>query len=391
MPDTVTLVLDASQYHREVAKLTEQNQRLSNSGAKIGDGFIRGDRVVRTATANITQGLLNVNNAADATLITMQSLERVFRIPIGLTIFTAAAVAAGAAIVAMIEKASKAREELFKITQFSVRAGNPDFLGTDQITQNLDQIKSKIEEITGQQVTRSHSLLSTLFGTGGIGPLAGIIPAQNAADQGKLDQLRKAAVRDVFDLTSKQNDLNRIESERLDGAEELADLDKLETDHKERLGKLAESAVAAGLAQTEAARQLLEVENDRFRIADATLRKKQEEIKLKESIKTAEGVTDFFSDVGSGRFAKKFADQQQTELDAQHGRELVNEIQQGQAQGFFKSPLSQAILRDAEKLAKQEKTGLPALLSADFTNLLDLSRYDFSGLTPLSGLTISIQ
>ncbi len=324
--DRVTITADAGQYFDVLQRAGVASDRLAGSGERIGAGFIRGDRAVRVATQNITQGLFMANNAADATLITMQSLERVFKIPLGFTIFAAGAIAAGAAIVAMIEKASKAREELFKITQFSVRSGNPDFLGTDKITQNLDQIKSKIEEITGEQVTRSHSLLSTLFGTGGIGPLAGIIPAQNAADQGKLDQLRKAAVSDVFDLTSKQNDLNRIEQERLDGAEELADLDKLETDHKERLGKLAESAVAAGLSQTDAAKQLLSVENDRYNIAVKTLQAKQSEANLKASIKTAGAITDFFSDVGSGRFVQNFKTEQQREADAERGKQQIEEL-----------------------------------------------------------------
>ncbi len=389
--DTLIVRTDPTNSFDVLQRLGQGADRLGASGERIGAGFLRGDRVVRTATQNITQGLFNVNNAADTALITLQSLERVFRIPIGLTIFAAGAIAAGAAIVAMIEKASKAREELFKITQFSVRAGNPDFLGTDQISSNLDEIKKKIEEISGQEITRSHSLLSTLLGTGGVGPLAGIIPAQNAADQEKIAQLQKAAVRDVDDLTSKQNDLNRIEKERLDGEEELADLDKLETDHKERLGKLAQGLVAAGLAQTEAARQLLEVENDRFRIADATLRKKQEEVKLKESIKTAQAITGFFADVGSGRFVSNFAAEQKKEADAERGRQQIEEFRRARDAGITLGPIASAELRDADRLAKQEKTGLPALLNADFTNLLDLSRYDFTGLLPLSGLTISIQ
>ncbi len=389
--DTQTVRFDPTNSFDVLQRLGQGTDRLGASGARVGESFLRGDRAVRVATQNITQGLFMANNAADATLITMQSLERVFRIPIGLTIFAAGAIAAGAAIVAMIEKASKAREELFKITQFSVRAGNPDFLGTDQISSNLDEIRKKIEEISGQEITRSHSLLSTLLGTGGVGPLSGIIPAQNAADQEKLAQLQKAAGRDVLDLTEKQNDLNRIESERLDGAEELADLDKLEIEHKERLGKLAQGAVAAGLAQTEAARQLLEAENDRFRISDATLRKKQEEIKLKESIKTANAVTDFFADVGSGRFVKNFKTEQQREADAERGKQQIEEFRKARDAGIPLGPIAAAELRDADRLAKQEKTGLPALLNADFTNLLDLSRYDFSGLTPLNGLTITIQ
>ncbi len=387
--DTLRVTIDPSNSFDVLQRLGGATDRLGQSGERIGAGFLRGDRVVRTATANITQGLLTANNAADATLITMQSLERVFRIPIGLTVFTAAAIAAGVAIVNMIEKASKLREEIRKLTSFS-KSGSADFLGTDQINKNLDDIGKKIEELSAGIVTRSHSLVGGILNF--LGPNAQkIIPAQNAADQERIEQLRRGAAGDVLNLTSKQNDLNRASLEELDGDKEKAELDKAEIDHKERLGKLAEAAVTAGLAGTEAARQLLSVENDRYNIAVKTLKTKQDESNLKASIKTAQAVDNFFSDVGSGKFAKDFAQEQGRRVQSQHGRELVDEIEKGQAQGFFKDPLSQAILKDAQRLAKQEKTGLPALLNADFTNLLDLSRYDFSGLTPLSGLTISIQ
>ncbi len=387
--DTLIVRTDPSNSFDVLQRLGQSADRLGASGERIGGGFLRGDRAVRVATANITQGLFMANNAADATLITMQSLERVFRIPIGLTIFTAAAIAAGAAIVNMIEKASKAREEIRKLTSFS-KSGSADFLGTDQIGKNLDDVSKKIEELQSGIVTRSHSLVGGILNQ--LGPNAQkIVPAQNAADEEKISQLRQGAAEDVLKLTSKQNDLNRAEQKRLDGAEDLADLDKQEIEHKEKLGKLADLAVAAGLAGTIAAEQLLSVENDRYNIAVQILKAKQQEANLKSSIKTAEGVTGFFADVGSGRFISNFAAQQKKEADAERGRQQIEEFRKARDAGIPLGPVAAAELRDADRLAKQEKTGLPALLNADFTNLLDLSRYDFSGLIPLSGLTISIQ
>lgn len=388
--DRVTITADASQYFDVLSRAGVAADRLGGAGTRIGESFIRGDRVVRVATANITQGLLTANSAADAAIISMQSLERVFRIPIGLTIFTAAAIATGAAIVSMIEKAAKAREEIRKLTSFS-RSGNADFLGTDQINKNLDEITAKIEELNSQQRSRSKSLLSSLLGTGGIGPLAGVIPAQNAADQENINRLREAEVVDVFNLTSKQNDLNRAEQKRLDGADDLADLDKQEIDHKERLGKLADQAVRAGLAGTTAAEQLLSVENDRYDIAVKILKAKQQEANLKSSIKTATTVDDFFSDVGSGKFIKDFQQEQLRRQQSQIGREQIEGFRRDRDAGIPLGPIAQAELANADRLAKQEKTGLQGLINADFTNLLDLSKYDFSGLIPLSNLTIAIQ
>ncbi len=387
--DTLRVTIDPSNSFDVLSRLGGASDRLGQSGERIGSGFLRGDRVVRTATANITQGLLTANNAADATLITMQSLERVFRIPIGLTVFTAAAIAAGVAIVSMIEKASKLREEIRKLTSFS-KSGSADFLGTDQINKNLDDISKKIEELNAGIVTRSHSLVGGILGF--LGPNAQkIVPAQNAADQERIDELRRAAADDVLNLTSKQNDLNRASLEELAGDKDKAELDRAEIDHKERLGKLADAAVSAGLAGTEAARQLLSVENDRFRIASATLQKKQEETRLKESIKTAGAITDFFADIGSGRFVRNFYAETQREFDADRGRKRIEELNRDRDAHIPLGFAAQAELRQADRLAQQEKTGLSGLLNADFTNLLDLSRYDFSGLLPLSGLTLKIQ
>ncbi len=385
--DTLTVRIDPSNSFDVLQRLGGASDRLGQSGERIGAGFLRGDRVVRTATANITQGLFMANNAADATLLTLQALERVFRIPIGATILAAGAIAAVEAISKIIDKEKELREDIHRLRSESM-AGNAAFLGTDQINKNLSDSSAKIKEITADLIALR----------AGKGKFLGVdfMGSETRAffekqDEEKLNELRGAAVEDVLKLTSKQNDLNRVEMERLSGAEDLADLDKLSIEHNERLGKLAELINNAQLQETEAAEQLLSVENDRYNVAVAILKKKQEEANLAKSIKTAGAITDFFADVGSGRFIKNFDAEQKREADAERGRQQIEEFRRARDAGIPLGPVAAAELRDADRLAKQEKTGLPALLNADFTNLLDLSRYDFSGLTPLNGLTISIQ
>ncbi len=385
--ETVTLVLDKSQYERALADVVSGQGRLSRSGTAIGESFIRGDRAVRVASANIVQGLATATSAADATLFTMQSLERVFRIPIGATILAAGGIALIEVISKALDKSRELRQEIQQITRLGL-TGTADFLNTDQINANLSKATEKINAI----VKDTQELKA------GKGKFLGVdlIGSETRAffiseNEKKLAELRGQSVDDVFKLTSKQNDLNRVELERLSGAEDLADLDKLEIEHKERLGKLAEMISAADLNGTEAAEQLLSVENDRYNVAVAILKTKQQEAQLAKSIKTAGAITDFFSDIGSGKFIQNFQAEQKREADAQRGREQIEGFRRDRQAGIPLGPVAQAELRQADRLAKQEKTGLPALLNADFTNLLDLSRYDFSGLLPLSGLTLQIQ
>ncbi len=384
--DTLRVTIDPGNSFDVLSRLGAGSDRLGAAGERIGSGFLRGDRAVRVATQNITQGLFMANNAADATLLTMQSLERVFRIPIGLTIFAAGAIAAAGVISKIIDEAAKLREEIDRLK--SASRLSPDFLGSDQINKNLSDTSTKIAEIQ-KDLTSLRAGKGKVLGIDFMGSETRAFFEKQ--DLEKIAELRAAAANDVLDLTSKQNDLNRIEMERLSGAEDQADLDKLEIDHKERLGKLADAAAAAGLAGTIAAEQLLSVEDDRYNIAVAILKTKQQEANLQKSEKTAKVATDFFADVGSGRFAKNFAAEQQRERESEHGKQLIEQLRQDKAKGIPLGPIFEAMLRDAERLAKQEKTGLSALLNADFTNLLDLSRYDFSGLLPLSGLTLQIQ
>lgn len=392
--DRVTITADASQYFDVLARAGVASDRLGASGARVGEGFVRGERAARVATANIVAGLATVNNAADATLIAFQSLERVFKIPIGFTVLAAGAIAAGVAISRAIDETVKLNEEVRKLASFSRIGG--DFLNTGQITENLDAIGTKVQSLISDIRSRNSNPLLNLAQN-----IAGFLPGQsgtalaigaarnflNREDEERIAELRAGAARDVLFLTEKQNDLNAAELDEIDGLKDSADLRKAEADSKQRSYNLSKLIVAAGLEGTEAARQLLSTEQDRLKIETAILEKKKQQAQTQALNKTS----DFFADVGSGRFAKAFAESQQHDLEAIQGQQLVDEIKRGQAEGFFQNPLSQAILRQAERIAQNAKTGLNALVNADFSNLLILSKYDFSGLAPLNNLTIQIQ
>jgi len=404
--ETVTLVLDAEQYHREIAKITAANQRLGGSGERIGDGYIRGERAARRASIGIVQGLSTATSATDALLVSAGSLERAFRLPIGLTVFAAAGIALAEVITKVIEKEQKLREEIGRLKTVSLVGA--DFLGTDQINKNLTDTSAKIKEITDDLIGLR----------AGKGKFLGIDFMGSETrkffeleDEKKLADLRQAAVGQVEQLTSKQETLNRIESQRLSAtedqkraAEDQAALAELEIDHNERLGKLNDIAVAAGLAQTDSAKQLLAAETDRYNIARETLRVKQLEKNLTDAEgkrlkslqiqqKNAQEATQFFRDIGSGKFAQDDARRQQERKDEEKGRRLISQLGQAEKEGAnFISMITRG-LRETDRLAARQRPdmSIEELAATDFTNLLELSQYDFSGLQPLDGLTIFIK
>lgn len=384
---TVTLVLDAEQYYASIAKVTKSNDALSRSGQAFGEGFLRGDRAVRVATSNIVQGLAMANNAADATLMTMMSLERVFRIPIGATIFAAAGIAGVEAIGKIVEKAQELRNQIDQIKREANFGAT--FLGTDQITKSLTDTTKTIGEVQKDMDALTVGNKGKFLGIDFMGSetRAGFIKA----DEEKLKELRGAAAQDVENLIEKQNDLNRVEQERVDGQEHLADLDKAEIDNQERLGKLAETAAAAGLKGTEQAKQLLEVESDRYNVAVRTLNVKQQ-LAQEKSLTTA---GDFFSDLGSDRFVGNFFGSQKHDIEAGRGQARLQmaeeELARSRAKGEPDDPILAAMVATGQRLGVSAQTGLSALIHADFSNLLMLSKYDFRGLEPLNKLTIQIQ
>ncbi len=110
--DTQTVRFDPTNSFDVLQRLGTASDRLGQRGEEIGKGFIRGDRAVRVATQNITQGLLSANSAADAAVITFQSLERVFKIPLVATVGAAATIAGFAYFKTKVDESQKAYEQL---------------------------------------------------------------------------------------------------------------------------------------------------------------------------------------------------------------------------------------------------------------------------------------
>ncbi len=416
MPDTVTLVLDAEQYHRELAKITAGNQRLGASGRAIGESYLRGDRAVRVATGNIVQGLTTATNASDALFISAASLERVFRFPIGLTIFAAAGLAAVEVINKIIEKEQKLKDEIHRVKLESTLGG--DFLSSDQIKQNLTDSSAKIKEI-------SDDLVELKAGKGkflGIDFMGSETRAFfEAEDERKLSELRGAAGDDVLKLTSKQNELNRASQETVDKADDLAEADKLRIDHNERLGALSVLIKNAQLQETEAAKQLLSVENDRYNIAVKLNRGKLKDKLTKDAtgIQASDvpgEIADFNRSItrkvnlapilrNQAAQAEDLARAQASQGDlveagrlhqiAQERLDKANEVEKGRAFLEADARVRFGVVGDAGSQVKPGfqnlATKLQELSGLTFKGLKDVDNLTFEGLKVLNGLTLSIQ
>ncbi len=146
---------------------------------------------------------------------------------------------------------------------------------------------------------------------------------------------------------------------------------------------------------TEASQKQVDNANNLLRVETALLgieqsRARQAKI-LSQQQDTAKQAQDFFTDLGSGKFAKDFDEKQKRDFQTQAGKDLAKRIEEGQEKGFFKDPLSQEALKEARRISDRAGSSVTDLANTDFSNLLELSKYDFSGLQPLNGLTLSIQ
>jgi len=413
MPDTVTLVLDAQQYYRELAAITAGNQRLSRSGEAIGGGFLRGERVIRTASANIAASLLSSGDAATTALVAMQGLERVFKIGILPTIGVAAAVAIFEVFRRQVERTNEAAkalsEELKKPFSAQVKLSATD-LGSD-----IDALTTKMEGLRKEIESNTTAVLKFLgvgqgFG-GSVGGLkAGIaptIPDQFGAD--KERQLAEAAERRRKLLAAAANlelEIAQSKEDALTQDKESQDIAKANLEFKQKEAKLLEEVTTKGISQSDFVLRTkalditraaaiaqahitaeLQKQND-LEKSNADLQSRSQR-QLKDQIGKAKEVTDFFQDVGSGKFVQNLAAEQLKEQQQERGKQVVSELQEARRQGVPLGPNAQAILKAAEREAG--RMSIEDLLHADFRNLLELSQYDFSGLEPLNGLTVTIQ
>ncbi len=415
--DTQTVRFDPTNSFDVLQRLGAASDRLGASGARAGEGFVRGERVIRTASANIAASLLSSGDAATTLLVAMSGLERVFKIGILPTIGVAAGVAIFEVFHRQVERTNEAAkalgEELKKALSTQIKLSAAD-LGSD-----IEAVTTKMEGLKKETESTTTSILK-FFGAGqGFGGTlgglkAGIAPTTPAAfGADKEEELAQAAERRRKLLTA-QADLElriaQTKEDALSQDKESQDIAKAKLEFSQKEAKLLEDVRAKGISQTDFTTRLkaLEItreaaiaqahitaELDRQNALEKSLSDQESRRlrALKQQQDTAKQATDFFSDVGSGKFAEAFKLEQIDKERQQRGRELIDEIERGQAAGFFQDPLSQAELKEARRIADRidPQSSIHDLVKTDFSNLLELSKYDFSGLQPLSGLTINIQ
>ncbi len=159
--DTLRLTVDPGNSFDVLNRVSGAADRLGRSGARIGEGFIRGDRAVRIATQNITSGLLSATNAADAAGIAFQSLERVFRVPLAVTIGGAAGIAAFVLLNKEIEKTRLITSALGKELQKSF--ANQAQLSVTDLTADIDALNKTLEAVEKRASGPVQKLLGQLF------------------------------------------------------------------------------------------------------------------------------------------------------------------------------------------------------------------------------------
>jgi hypothetical protein len=277
-------------------------------------------------------------DAATTVLVAMQGLERVFQIGLGPTIAVAAGVKAFEVLHEQVKRTNDAYKDL------KDELSKP--LNVDPVTAQAD---TKIEDLTGKikKLSDESESFGTRFarifsGLGG-GLAKAFLPSflqRGAAEAlGGIAPVGPAAVKTLTDAAGK------------------------------RLGAFADQRGKAILDAADKLHQALTEAAERFKSSTGNL----------------------FRDIGSGQFVRDLAQRNIENQQTRRGQELVSEFEQDAAKGTPLGPNATAILQAARGAAAKGGVGIQDLVNADFSNLDALSKYDFSGLAPLAGITISIQ
>ncbi len=375
MPDTVTLVLDAEQYNREIAKLTSQNERFKKSGDRVGDSLdgirLKTEGRVANNIGAIARSFSSGGSAADIFSEAVTRLSESFR---GSLLFAGAAAAGigiAEAITKPLEAIIKLKSEIANLTRSS---GTSDFLGSDQINANLTDIGNKLNEINARQIERAHP--------GTFSFLNPFRAREEAADQEAANALKVKAGDDINALSEKTDRLNKVEKDRAAGLKTTATLEENQINRLERLGAIARTAVLAGAD----GRPALNAANQHFdQIALDLLR----QAALAGNIPSS----------GIGAFKKSLGDQlvrpfntgpllEQSAQDA----ERLSQAQAKQGDFVESARLHQiALSRHEQSTNIQAGRGLQALDGLQFNGLITVDKLKFEGLKILNGLSISIQ
>jgi hypothetical protein len=277
-------------------------------------------------------------DAATTVLVAMQGLERVFQIGIGPTIAVAAGVKAFEVLHDQVKRTNDAYKDL------KDELAKP--LVADSVTADadakIDGLTGKIKKLSDESESFGTKFARVFSGLGG-GLAKAFLPSflqRGAAEalQG-IAPVGPASVQAVTDAAGK------------------------------RLGAFVDQKGQAILQAAEKLHQALEEAVQRFRSSTGNL----------------------FKDIGSGQFIKDLAQRNLENQQTQSGQDMIRQFEQDLANGVALGPNATAEVNAARAAAAKGGVGINDILSADFSNLDLLSKYDFSGLAPLSGITINIQ
>jgi len=262
----------------------------------------------------------------------------VFQIGIGPTV----AVAAGIKVFEVMHEQVKKTNEAYK--DLKEELSKP--LITDSVTAEadakIDELTKKIKELKNQAespVSKTSGMFAALAGIAGSALLPSFLRGPAISALSGLAPVGPAAIQRVTDAAGKR--LEAFADQK--GEAILRAADKLHA-------ALAEAV-------------------QRFRTSTGNL----------------------FRDIGSGQFFKDQNQRNSENLQTQAGQDMVREFEDAIARGISIGPNAAAAVNAARAAAAKGGVGIEDILNADFSNLDLLSKYDFSGLAPLSGITINIQ
>ncbi len=377
---TVTLVLDAAQYYREIGKITGQTDKFKGSTDRTGESLdglrLKTEGRVAANVGAIARSFASGGSAADIFAEAVTRVGESFR---GSLLFAgAAALGVGLyeAITKPIEAIIKLKSEVATLTRSQ---GTSDFLGTDQINANLAGIGDKMSEIFQRQAERAQK---SGLGSAFFNPLFFITQKAAVADQEALNKIQIKAGNDINELAEKTEKLNKVEQDRSDGLKLRADLEENEIKRLERLGAIARTAQLAGVSGKPAS-QAADVG---FNITAFAALRNAALAGNAPSNSIGALKQDFFN-----QLVRPFNAGPLFESQAQEAERLSQaQAKQGD---FVESARLHKLAVDRHEMATgiEAGRGIMRLDSLKFEGLITIDQYKFEGLKILNGLNIRVQ
>ncbi len=389
MPEDTQIVrFDPTNSFDVLQRLGAASDRLSGSGTRVGEGFVRGERVIRTASANIAASLLSSGDAATTLLVAMSGLERVFRIGILPTVAVAGAIALFEVFHKQIERTREASDALGK--ELGKAVGLEVQGSVESLSSDLDALGDKMAKLKKEASSPTSKILNAFLGRDD-----SEAAALRRAEHGRPEQLPIA--KEQQQLIDGETRLKELASARADKEVKIAEakrdqnkIGQLELHYEDQRAKLFQGAFKAGLNMVDLMKRLIALQ---ITLKDEVLKEAQARHDAASAArdKFQKSTGDVFKDIGSGQFLKDVAQQRTENLQRQRGIDVAKELSDFQDKGGTLGPNEKAIVDAAKGALKKGGLGLDDISDLDFSNLDVLSKYDFSGLAPLSGMTIMIQ